>query len=421
MWKQYFKQAIQSIRENPLVSTISIAGTALAIAMIMVVVLLFQIKNANYEPETKRDRMLYVQGTRVSSISGNSHNNGSMSSEVVKECFYNLKTPEAVTASHTRDRSVSLPDKRLYNRYTIRYTDPGFWNVFEFRFLNGYPFSQEDFTSGLCKAVVTERFAREIFGTKEALGKTFVVDFIPYTITGIVRPVSLAARDAYGDIWVPYTSNTTLTKPLPILGNMAGPFTVSILAKNKRDFDIIKEELKKRTEMYNAGKKDYNVNFMENPITKFDIAIGSTGFQKKSVKSYLISTGSLLLFLLLLPALNLTGVVQSSVQKRREEIGTRKAFGANQGQLVRQILYENLILTLIGALFGLLLSFAFLFIFKSFLLNKETSLTWDMLFKPELFATALLFTILLNFFSAGIPAWRIARQSIVESLNGQEK
>lgn len=43
MIKQYIKQSIQMLKENRLVSVISIAGTAISIAMIMVVVLVFQI------------------------------------------------------------------------------------------------------------------------------------------------------------------------------------------------------------------------------------------------------------------------------------------------------------------------------------------------------------------------------------------
>ena len=67
---------------------------------------------------------------------------------------------------------------------------------------------------------------------------------------------------------------------------------------------------------------------MGNPITRLEVAIGSEGQIHVSLKDYLLETGSLLLFLLLVPALNLLGVTQSAVQKRRVEMGVRKAFGA---------------------------------------------------------------------------------------------
>ena len=43
MVKQYLKQALYMLKENRFVSVISIAGTAISIAMIMVVVLVFQV------------------------------------------------------------------------------------------------------------------------------------------------------------------------------------------------------------------------------------------------------------------------------------------------------------------------------------------------------------------------------------------
>ena len=62
MFRQYFKQAIQMLKENRLTSVISILGTALSIAMILVVILQFQIKLVGFRPESNRDRMLYIMG-----------------------------------------------------------------------------------------------------------------------------------------------------------------------------------------------------------------------------------------------------------------------------------------------------------------------------------------------------------------------
>ena len=416
MYKQYFKLALQSIRENPLVNSISIAGTALAIAMIMVVVLIFQIKSANYAPETKRDRMLYVQGAQVEAIAGGNRNRGGMSAEVVRECFYGLETPEAVTAIYSEDKPVSLPGKRLFNRYRIKYTDSGFWSVFAFDFVEGRPFGQDDFSSGICAAVISEKLAKEIFGTTDVIGMTCILDFSEYTIRGVVKDVTVAASDAYAEMWVPYTSKSSFVNINSSFENMTGIFEVLILAEKRSDFNSIKEELVKRTVAYNAGKKDYIVIFPDNPLQKIDIAMGSHGFYKFSVTTYLLNTGIFLLFLLLVPTLNLTGVIQSSIQKRQEEIGIRKAFGATSGKILYQVLLENFVLTSIGAFIGILLSFCFLWLCKSFLLTEQTQLTFGMLFKPGLFVVALLFTFLLNLLCSGIPALQISGKKIVDVL-----
>lgn len=419
MIKQYIKQAIQLLKENKLVSCISIIGTALSIAMVMVVVLLFQIQLNGYYPENNRDRMLYVQGTEATGKNGNDTNRGAMSSEVVRECFYSLKTPEAATAIYSDDLPLSLPDKRLYKEYNVKFTDDQFWNIFDFRFISGKPFSKADFLSGIPKAVITNKAAREVFGTSDVLGKSIVINFIPFTISGVVKEVSKAARDSYASVWVPYTTNDQLMS-LQYADGITGAFGVCILAKRAGDFESIRKELKQQIARYNEGKKLYKVGFGENPISRLDIAMGSEGFKKVDFKDYILETGSLVLFMLLVPALNLIGVTQASIQRRKSEVGLRKAFGATYSKLVSQVLFEDLVITLLGGIVGLALSFVLLSFSKDFLLQNNTMLNMDMLFQPVTFVAALFFVLVLNILSAGIPAIRIARQPIVEALKGNE-
>ena len=61
MIKQYLKQSLVLLQQNRLLSSIAIIGTALAIAMIMCIVLIYQVRTANYEPEINRDRTLSVE------------------------------------------------------------------------------------------------------------------------------------------------------------------------------------------------------------------------------------------------------------------------------------------------------------------------------------------------------------------------
>lgn len=84
MFRQYFKQAIQMLKENRLTSVISILGTALSIAMILVVILQFQIKLVGFRPESNRDRMLYIMGIRADSRDSETRNSTAMSDGVVK-------------------------------------------------------------------------------------------------------------------------------------------------------------------------------------------------------------------------------------------------------------------------------------------------------------------------------------------------
>ena len=148
--------------------------------------------------------------------------------------------------------------------------------------------------------------------------------------------------------------------------------------------------------------------------------MGSNGFKKVQWTEFMADQGSLLLLLLLVPALNLIALVQSSLQKRVEETGLRRAFGATRSDVVWQVLSENFVMTLIGTAIGILLSLGLIYVAKSFLLNSGIQLTLPMLIRPGLFLAAFLLALLLNILSAMLPAWRVMRHPIVEALHGSE-
>ena len=73
MIKQYIKQALRMIGENKLLSVISILGTALAICMIMVIVILYVVNTASFKPEVNRGRTCYITTVMSNGKDDNRH------------------------------------------------------------------------------------------------------------------------------------------------------------------------------------------------------------------------------------------------------------------------------------------------------------------------------------------------------------
>mgnify|MGYP007094740506 CR=1 FL=1 len=93
--KKIIQQAFFQLRNHPLLSVIT---TALAIALIMVILIVYQAKTADYAPEVNRSRSLYVKWERTvyDKKDPNSAGHSRPSLWLVKEIFYPLTTPEAV-------------------------------------------------------------------------------------------------------------------------------------------------------------------------------------------------------------------------------------------------------------------------------------------------------------------------------------
>lgn len=112
------------------------------------------------------------------------------------------------------------------------------------------------------------------------------------------------------------------------------------------------------------------------------------------------------------------------MRRRMEEIGVRRAFGATRGELLRQVLAENLVVTLMGGVLGLILSYIAVLCMRDWLLNTsmsgyygvDTQVSADMVIQPFVFVCALLFCLLMNLLSAGIPAIRVSRTNIVNAI-----
>ena len=184
MIKLYIKQAFYQLRENRLISLVSIIGTALAICMIMVIVLVLEVRITDCVPEVNRSRSLYMKAMSIHQKGDTSDNssNGCMSLTVAKECFKALTVPEAVTIVSTGGRMrISVPAGKMMTVDNLE-TDDTFWKVFSFDFIAGKPFTAADSESGLPKVVLSASVARNLFGTVEAVGRTVQLNLADYTV-----------------------------------------------------------------------------------------------------------------------------------------------------------------------------------------------------------------------------------------------
>ena len=156
MIRQYFQQAWAQLRQQPLISAVTVAGTALSIFLIMLVVMMQQVKVAPFSPESNRDRFLHVKwGSITNEAWGESTSNGPLSVRTAREVYGKMTTPEAVTiySVFSKSRPVSLPGQPAIS-VDVRETDNQFWTVFDFVFIDGKPYDQATFDAGQPVAVI---------------------------------------------------------------------------------------------------------------------------------------------------------------------------------------------------------------------------------------------------------------------------
>ncbi|HZJ79311.1 MAG TPA: ABC transporter permease [Dysgonamonadaceae bacterium] len=422
MIKQYLIQAWRLLKENPLLSSISIIGTALAICMIMVMVMSHEVKNASFPPEVNRDRTLYVKYASAEMKDGGS-SNGAMGYALAKAGFKELTTPEAVTivSPYEPKALASIPAEKTARSYDKMLTDEAFWQVFDFSFVAGKPYTKADVDAGLKVAVITEKMAKQLFQITDVVGKTLLLNYTDYTVCGVVKDVSTLATAAYSQVWMPITSQGLYTDEP---NQISGRYSVYILAEDKSDFPIIREEAEKLRKKYNESLTDYKAIYRNQPDTHFVYINRKYSNSQPEINKIVIQFIIVLALMLIVPAINLSSMTGSRMRKRMSELGVRRAFGATKSNLMLQILWESLLQTLLGGVLGLILSYVAAYAFKGVIYSNsamasqlgDATIDFGALLNPIIFVYAFFFCILLNLLSAIIPAWRTSRKPIVDSI-----
>ena len=426
MFRQYIRQAFWHLRENPVISWISILGTALSICMIMVIVITLRVRTADCEPEVNRSRSLYVPNMsyRAKGDMSGSSANSRMSVQTGRECFKALTTAEAVTLVSSPSKVKALLPAGAKTTVDMVQTDEDFWQVFQFRFLDGKPFTAADLNSGLPRAVIAASVARRLFGRTDVSGQHIELNYVDFQVCGVVADVSMLATDAYAQVWIPYTAGDAEANSWGY--NLMGPMRAVILAHSRTDYPAIRQECERLRQKYNDAQDGVEVFYRGQPDTQFT-HLYRTWSQEPDIQGVVLRYVVVMLILLIVPAINLSSMTLSRMRKRMAEIGVRKAFGATANELMQQVFWENLLLTCVAGLLGLLLSYAATYLLNGFLfgnstnayLSGETSLTAGALLSPWIFMAAFIFCLLMNLLSAGIPAWRASRMNIVEAINGK--
>ena len=411
------------MREERLFSGIYIVGTALAIAFTMVIAVVYYAKLADIAPEVNRSRTVYVKGMAKRAVNDTLRwEPTSYTATQVKEWLYTLKSAEVVSATvnasrYTSDRQYLKCDNHKLVPVVTRMVDANFFKVYQFRFVYGRPFTQEEclnenfyIENAAVPAVISRDIAEQAFGKDvDPVGKTLNYGFL-IRIVGVIEPTSSIMEESFGQLFLALDQEAE---------------RVIVVLKEGCTVKDLEKELAEIARKRSVSDKEYDYSIISTLLPHAQMKMSEDGVAH-SWSSIFKSLFPKVFVLLLVPALNLSGLVAARMRRRVAEMGVRKAFGAKRRTLLTQVITENLVLTLCGGFVGLVITWLLLYVFRSWLFFAvgntaftlpEPTVDGEMLFSPLIFVIGLLVCIVLNLMAALIPAWLSLRNPIVESMN----
>lgn len=444
MFKNYLKLAWKVLGRNKFFTGISLFGISFTLMILMLITAMTESQLGPNRPMTHKDRMVMLPRLTMKLIEPDTtwlmdstevggkmvydstmqvvDNNSSTSISGLGYYYIDNylrdaepKSDYTVVSGFPSSFDIFLSNEKL--TVDAVYADAGYWDVFDFTFIEGNPFNVGHVENATPVAVITDRTARRIFGsTTGAVGQEIELGNRKHEVVGVVARSVASHRLTAVDVFLPYT---TVEGDALTSRDYLGPFTVAYLAPTPQQVpelkaDIIQQGLSAplpNPEEYNTLEVE-PVDYLEAYVTGFF----NQGGPEKSVMILQLVFGGLLLFFILLPTLNLINLNVSRIMEREAEIGVRKAFGAHSGNILYQFVFENVILTLIGGAIGLILAVALIFIINDSQVFPDTILQ----FNARVFIYSLFICLAFGVLSGVLPAWRMSRLHIANALKSNQ-
>lgn len=415
MIRNYFKIAFRSLIRNKAFTCINVLGLVLGISF-STMLYTYVSNELSYDSfHQKSDRTFRVL-TIDKSVPDNPRTYAVTVSPFGTELVSSFPEVEEMTRLHRFSGQViaEIGDAKYNERSWFTTTDPNFFNVFDFDFVEGnkatalsHPFS----------VVLPESVAKKYYGDGSALGKTMnLLELGVVKVTGVIKDFPENSHLQFDLLFSNILTDQEWNEYLNDWNDF-GAFTYVVLRDGKSIRDV---EAKMPAFMKKHWGPDAEVQATAfQPIE--DIYLHSkdirNGVEREQGQlSYVYIFSSMAMFLLVIAAINYINLTTSKASSRSKEIGIRKVAGAVKTQLIFQFLTEAFVITLVSMLLSIVVM-DLCFPFFNSITGKHFDLSLETIgdFMPAL----LLITLIIGVIAGSYPAFYLSKLKPVATLKGQ--
>jgi len=290
------------------------------------------------------------------------------------------------SGSMTGDHTVSSP--------FIVATNANFPDIINQSFSSGGFF---DSNYGSRTVVLGANIAQKLFNNNAPLGQTLTWRGQQFLVAGVYNifnaPPFSVESNFDNAVFVPYTSAQQVS------GNTLGIY--QILARSSNVTQTLHVVAAVRSALVNAHGGSNDVT-----VTR---ASDSNGASNQTIHLLTMLVAGAAIIALVVGGVGIMDVMLVSVTERMQEIGLRKAIGATNRQIMRQFVAEAFVLSVLGALAGVVIAVAGVGLLRAYT-SIQAILVWQVMVFAPLIAVAV------GVFFGSMPALKAARKDPIDAL-----
>ncbi len=266
---------------------------------------------------------------------------------------------------------------------------------------------EEDRPGGAKSVVLSHGFWRDHFGSSpEVLGRPLALNGESYTVVGVMRPGFQFLDDA--DLWVPLAMD-------PADPPLAASHYLFVTARLKPGTSIeqARQEMATIADRLAQERPDTNGGWTVRVTPLREQIVGDL---RKALMVLLAAVGSVLL----IACANVSNLLLTRAIEQSGEFAIRSALGASRRFLVRQMVVESVVLSLLGGVVGLALAWATLQILPR-IAPSNIALLRHLAIDGRVLAFTFLIALLAGLLPVLLPALQASRPELHTMLKSGSK
>jgi len=426
MLKNYFRVAIRNMMKRKWYSLLNIFGLATGMAVCLLIILFVANELSFDQFHEKKDRIYRVALERKYPGRSTSYAiiPASIGEAIQKEFPEVEQSVRIINGVGDQLLFVRIDDK-VFDEKNVLFADSNFFNVFTVPLLTGNP---EKALVQPNSVVLNEKTAKKYFGsTSNAIGKTLKADQNSWIVTAVCKDLPENSHFTF-DLLV---STTTLREFLQDPNYINFSSCTYLLLHPQADAAALEAKLPQIVEKYVSPviEKNFGVTFKQfqaegngyhyflQPLKKIHLTSNLESELRPNGSIKIIYAFSVIaLFILFLACINFINLSTARSLDRAKEVGIRKTFGSERSALIRQFLFESVI---IGSL-SMILSLGFVTILVPLFNNLfGTQLSVLILFRPIPASIIIVGTVLVGVLAGLYPAFVLSSFRPIVVLKGK--